>query len=95
MLILLGTAKPWYEQKMQGWYYFEEEEQKASEYSSSEEASEILEEEKQKLSSLLAAAVLSPTPENVRQYKEEHDHWQNQSALFAQYWEKIEKGNPS
>ncbi len=90
MLILLGTAEPWYEQKMEGWYYFQEEEdQKRPEYTC-EEAREILEEEKQNLNSLLAAAVLTPSPETVREYKKEHDRWQAQSALFAQNWAEVE-----
>ena len=94
MFILLGTlnpADPWYEQKMQGWYYFEEEGEQKALTCDSEEAQELLEEEKQRLNALLASAVLFPTPENVEQYKKEHDRWHAQSSQFANTWQEVEK----
>ena len=83
------SADSWYDTKLEGWYYFQDNERSDKHDLTKEEAEEILSEEKTTLKQLLSLALLAPSATNVENYLKEQKKWLDQSARFANMWQKV------
>lgn len=92
----------WLERKAEGWAWYEEKEKreqaqenedlKPSPTLSAAQQAEII---RKNLEEKLAAAVIEPTPENVKAYMQEQQKALNQSAKFSEIWARVLLQDPS
>jgi conjugal transfer pilus assembly protein TraF len=87
----------WHERKAEGWSWYEDQ-RKSDKEGTIEEPSpnstEQIVQVRKNLEEKLAAALLEPTPENIRLYMEEQQKWVERSSHFAQVWAQLLLNHP-
>lgn len=87
----------WHDRKAEGWAWYEEKKQTQQEEVKKEKplnSTEQIDQVRKNLEAKLAAAVLEPTPENIKSYMEEQQKWIERSSHFAQIWAQVLLNHP-